>query len=73
MAEIEDFFKSAFSVDNVIFGFDQLDLKVILIRRGAQPFKDKWVVKGDFSLPKIKDRKLYEKLKKEHEAGKFAH
>ncbi|HAR45024.1 MAG TPA: hypothetical protein DCS42_14040 [Nitrospiraceae bacterium] len=41
--------------------------------KGLEPFKDKWVLKGDFSLPKIKDRTLYEKLKKEHEAGKFAH
>ncbi len=41
--------------------------------KGLEPFKDKWVLKGDFSLPKIRDRKAYEKLKKEHEAGRFAH
>lgn len=51
MAEIEEFFKSAFSVDNVIFGFDQVDLKVILIRRGASPFKDKWALPGDLVYP----------------------
>lgn len=51
MAEIEDFFKFAFSVDNVIFGFDQTDLKVILIRRGAEPFKDKWALPGDLVYP----------------------
>ena len=35
MSEVESFFKSAFSVDNVIFGFDGNELKVLLIQRGA--------------------------------------
>ena len=37
-----NFFKSAFSVDNVIFGFDDGDLKVLLIKRGAAPFQGLW-------------------------------
>ena len=34
----KQFFKSAFSVDSVIFGYDQGDLKVLLIYRGAKPY-----------------------------------
>ena len=51
MSEIESFFKSAFSVDNVIFGFDGSDLKVLLIQRGAAPFKGKWALPGDLVYP----------------------
>jgi 8-oxo-dGTP diphosphatase len=51
MSEIESFFKSAFSVDNVIFGFDGGDLKVLLIQRGAAPFKGKWALPGDLVYP----------------------
>lgn len=51
MSEVESFFKSAFSVDNVIFGFDSGDLKILLIRRGQQPFQDKWALPGDLVYP----------------------
>lgn len=51
MSEIESFFKSAFSVDNVIFGFDGGDLKVLLIQRGAAPYKGKWALPGDLVYP----------------------
>ncbi|MBK9336563.1 MAG: NUDIX hydrolase [Lewinellaceae bacterium] len=51
MSEIESFFKSAFSVDNVIFGFDGSDLKVLLIQRGAAPFRGKWALPGDLVYP----------------------
>ncbi|MBK8557188.1 MAG: NUDIX domain-containing protein [Lewinellaceae bacterium] len=51
MSEVESFFKSAFSVDNVIFGFDGSDLKVLLIQRGAAPFKGKWALPGDLVYP----------------------
>lgn len=51
MSEVESFFKSAFSVDNVIFGFDGGDLKVLLIQRGAAPFKGKWALPGDLVYP----------------------
>jgi 8-oxo-dGTP diphosphatase len=49
--EVGSFFKSAFSVDNVIFGFDGGDLKVLLIQRGQAPFKDKWALPGDLVYP----------------------
>lgn len=51
MSEVESFFKSAFSVDNVIFGFDGSALKVLLIYRGAAPYKGKWALPGDLVYP----------------------
>lgn len=51
MSEVESFFKSAFSVDNVIFGFDGGDLKVLLIQRGAAPYRGKWALPGDLVYP----------------------
>lgn len=51
MTEFSNFFKSAFSVDNVIFGFDEGDLKVLLIKRGTAPFKGKWALPGDLVYP----------------------
>ncbi|MFQ5445739.1 MAG: NUDIX domain-containing protein [Saprospiraceae bacterium] len=51
MNDSNNFFKSAFSVDNVIFGFDEGDLKVLLIKRGAAPFKGLWALPGDLVYP----------------------
>ncbi len=51
MVEFKGFFKSAFTVDNVIFGFDEGDLKVLLIKRGEEPFEGKWALPGYFVYP----------------------
>lgn len=51
MNEVNTFFKSAFSVDNIIFGFDESDLKVLLIKRGQAPFKGLWALPGDLVYP----------------------
>jgi 8-oxo-dGTP diphosphatase len=52
MAEFsQEFFKEAITVDNVIFGFDEADLKVLLIKRGTEPYKDSWALPGDFMYP----------------------
>jgi 8-oxo-dGTP diphosphatase len=51
MKEDNTFFKSAFSVDNVIFGFDEGDLKVLLIQRGNDPFNGLWALPGDLVYP----------------------
>ena len=51
MSETKKFFKSAFSVDNVIFGFDQGTLKVLLIKRAAQPYIGQWALPGDLVYP----------------------
>lgn len=46
-----DFFKAAVTVDNVIFGFDDADLKVLIIKRGNEPYRDMWALPGDFVYP----------------------
>ena len=46
-AEVDHFFRLAFSVDCVVFGFDGLDLKILLINRGAEPYKGEWALPGD--------------------------
>ncbi len=51
MNEVSNFFKSAFSIDNVIFGFDEGDLKVLLIKRGTEPYKGLWALPGDLIYP----------------------
>lgn len=47
----DDFLNSAFSVDNVIFGFDEGKLKILLIRRNEDPFKDMWALPGELVFP----------------------
>ena len=51
MNEFNEYFKSAFTVDNVIFGFDEGDLKVLLIKRGEEPYHGKWGLPGYFVYP----------------------
>jgi hypothetical protein len=43
------------------------------MEKGLVPFKDKWDLKGSFSLPKITRKALFQKLEKTYEAGKFEH
>ncbi len=47
----QEFFKTAMTVDNVIFGFDEADLKVLLIKRGTEPYTGMWALPGDFVYP----------------------
>ncbi len=49
--EIKDFFKSAFSVDCVVFGFDEGHLKVLLVERGAEPYMGFFALPGDLVYP----------------------
>mgnify|MGYP005666443179 CR=1 FL=1 len=51
MTDFDNFFKSAFTVDNVIFGFDEGDLKVLLIKRGEDPYEGMWALPGYFVDP----------------------
>ncbi len=44
---VESYFNFALSVDCVIFGFDNNELKVLLIRSKMDPFVGKWSVIGD--------------------------
>ncbi len=40
--------RAALTVDCVVFGFDEGELKVLLIRRGLAPFKGQWALPGGF-------------------------
>jgi 8-oxo-dGTP diphosphatase len=40
--------RAALTVDCVVFGFDDEELKVLLIERGLEPFKGKWALPGGF-------------------------
>ena len=51
MSRFDTYFKSAFTVDNVIFGFDEADLKVLLIKRMEEPYEGKWALPGYFVKP----------------------
>ncbi|HEU4551749.1 MAG TPA: NUDIX domain-containing protein [Chitinophaga sp.] len=51
LTEIRNYFKMAVSVDCVIFGFDNDQLKVLLIASDLHEFKDKWSLLGDIVHP----------------------
>jgi 8-oxo-dGTP diphosphatase len=40
--------RAALTVDCVVFGLDETELKVLLIERGVAPFKGKWALPGGF-------------------------
>src|SRR5881394_1559098 len=40
--------RAALTVDCVVFGLDESELKVLLIERALEPFKGKWALPGGF-------------------------
>lgn len=57
--------RPALTADNVIFGFDGDNLKVLLIRRGVDPYKGYWALPGGFmrmseSIEECARRELFE-------------
>ena len=46
MKEVLPQLNSTFSIDCVLFGFDEGELKVLLIERNEEPFKDWWALPG---------------------------
>ncbi len=44
----DSFERPALTVDCVVFGLDEEDLKVLLIQRNIEPFKGKWALPGGF-------------------------
>lgn len=43
--------RAALTVDCVVFGFDEGALKVLLIRRGIEPYRNRWALPGGFVRP----------------------
>lgn len=65
MAQTYQYPRAALTVDCVVFGFDEGDLKVLLIERGLEPFKGSWALPGGFvrveeTLDDAARRELYE-------------
>ena len=48
---IKNNFSYSVSVDCVIFGYDETTLKVLLIKRGVDPYVDFWALPGDLVHP----------------------
>ena len=48
MAHTYEYPRAALTVDCVVFGFDEGDLKLLLIQRGLAPFEGKWALPGGF-------------------------
>lgn len=48
MAFTYEYARPALTVDGVVFGLDDADLKVLLIRRGVEPFAGRWALPGGF-------------------------
>src|SRR3989449_7969650 len=40
--------RAALTVDCVVFGYDEGELKVLLIQRAFEPFKGRWALPGGF-------------------------
>src|SRR5688572_9120689 len=60
-----EYARPALTVDVVLFGLDEGDLKVLLIQRGLKPFAGKWALPGGFvrldeTLDKAARRELAE-------------
>lgn len=65
MAHTYEYPRAALTVDCVVFGFDEGDLKLLLIQRDIQPFEGKWALPGGFvrveeSLEEAARRELQE-------------
>ena len=48
MPHIYEYARPALTVDAVVFGLDGGELKVLLIKRGLEPFKGRWALPGGF-------------------------
>ncbi|MCF7981956.1 MAG: NUDIX hydrolase [Pseudomonadales bacterium] len=48
MSYTYEYSRPALTVDCVVFGLDQDDLKVLLIQRGLEPFAGQWALPGGF-------------------------
>jgi 8-oxo-dGTP diphosphatase len=67
MSELSDYPQPSVTVDLIIFTIAEDDLKVLLIRRGQEPFKGRWALPGGFveideSLEEAAARELKEEV-----------
>jgi 8-oxo-dGTP diphosphatase len=67
MSELSDYPQPSVTVDLIIFTIAEDDLKVLLIRRGQEPFKGRWALPGGFveineSLEEAAARELEEEV-----------
>lgn len=67
MSNLDDYPRPSVTVDLVIFTIADDDLKVLLIRRGIEPFKNRWALPGGFveineSLEQAAARELKEEV-----------
>ena len=65
MSQTYEYPRPALTVDCVVFGLDEEDLKVLLIQRNLEPFEGKWAIPGGFirvgeSPEEAARRELYE-------------
>jgi 8-oxo-dGTP diphosphatase len=63
--DFSTFFRTAFSVDCIIFGFSEGEIKALLIKRSVKPFENYWAIPGDLvypdeDLPQAAERILFE-------------
>lgn len=63
---IYDYPRPAVTTDCVIFGFDESELKILLVERAVEPFKGKWSLPGGFvSMEETADECAERILRKE--------
>lgn len=51
MPHTYEFPRAALTTDSIVFGLDEDDVKVLLIKRGLEPYKGKWALPGGFLRP----------------------
>ena len=80
--ELTNFFTYSFSIDCLIFGYQQGKIHVLLIKRSIQPYENMWAIPGDLvypdeDLPNAAERILHDltSLKNVdlHQAQTFGH
>jgi 8-oxo-dGTP diphosphatase len=66
MSKLNDYPRPSVTVDLVIFTIAEDDLKVLLIRRGQEPFKGRWALPGGFvEIDESLERAAHRELKEE--------
>jgi 8-oxo-dGTP diphosphatase len=71
MAHSYEYPRPALTVDCVVFGFDEGDLKVLLIQRDLEPFAGKWALPGGFvRVEESLDQAALRELQEETGVGK---